>query len=239
SRVSRGTTMHTAVNSRQPRAGAISRRQLVRRGGLVGAGALGLALVQPAAAAQPDAAASAGLRDRRFLALHDTMRKLWEDHITWTRLFIVSFAAGLPDLDATTQRLLQNQVDLGDAFKPAFGDAAGTQLTQLLTDHILGAAKLLSAAKAGDADGVEAAKTAWYDNGNQIAAFLHSLNRRAWPLEDMQMMMQDHLDLTLAEGVARLNGDFAADIAAYEQVHQEILMMADMLTAGFPAGRRP
>ena len=48
-------------------------------------------------------------------ALHDGMRKLWEDHVTWTRLFIVSAAAGLPDKDATTARLLQNQTDIGDA----------------------------------------------------------------------------------------------------------------------------
>ncbi|HKA17802.1 MAG TPA: hypothetical protein VKN18_05750 [Blastocatellia bacterium] len=41
------------------------------------------------------------------------MRKLWEDHITWTRVFIISAAAGLPDKDAATQRLLQNQTDIG------------------------------------------------------------------------------------------------------------------------------
>jgi hypothetical protein len=46
------------------------------------------------------------------------MRKLWEDHITWTRLYIVSAEAGLPDTDATLQRLLQNQTDLGNAIKP-------------------------------------------------------------------------------------------------------------------------
>jgi hypothetical protein len=37
--------------------------------------------------------------------LHDAMRKLWTDHVTWTRLFIIGAAAGLPDKDATTQRL--------------------------------------------------------------------------------------------------------------------------------------
>src|SRR5262245_8661468 len=84
------------------------------------------------------------------LAFHDDMRKLWEDHITWTRLFIVSFAAGLPDTDPTAQRLLQNQTDLGNAIKPFYGDAAGNQLTALLHDHILIAADLLTAAKAGD-----------------------------------------------------------------------------------------
>ena len=230
--------MHTAENRQQPRSGALSRRRLIRRGGLAGAAALGLALVQPAAAMQPATHTSAAPRDPNALTLHDAMRKLWEDHITWTRLFIVSFAAGLPDLDPTTQRLLRNQVDIGDAFKPAFGAAAGTQLTQLLTEHILGAARLLAAAKTGDSAGVATAQAAWYDNANQIAAFWNSLNPSAWPLDDMQMMMKDHLDLTLAEGVARLNGDFAADIAAYDQVHLEILAMADMLTAGFPLGGR-
>jgi len=41
------------------------------------------------------------------------MRKLWEDHITWTRQWIVSFAANLPDQDAAAGRLMQNQTDIG------------------------------------------------------------------------------------------------------------------------------
>jgi hypothetical protein len=51
----------------------------------------------------------------------------------------------------------------------------------------------------------------------------------------MRTMMRTHLDLTLQEVVARLRGDFASDIAAYERVEQEILGMADMLTAGIIA----
>src|SRR5687767_12358232 len=49
---------------------------------------------------------------------HDAVRKLWEDHITWTRLYIVSAAAGLPDTTAAAERLLRNQDDIGDAVKP-------------------------------------------------------------------------------------------------------------------------
>src|SRR5438045_3095425 len=80
----------------------------------------------------------------------NAMRKLWEDHITWTRLYIVSAAADLPDKDVTAQRLLQNQTDIGNAVKPFYGEAAGNQLTALLRDHILGAVDLIAAAKAGD-----------------------------------------------------------------------------------------
>src|SRR5574337_1812117 len=91
---------------------------------------------------------------------HDAMRKLWEDHITWTRLYIVSAAADLPDTDLVAARLLQNQTDIGNAIKPFYGDKAGDQLTALLRDHILGAAALLTAAKAGDMAAADTASAA-------------------------------------------------------------------------------
>lgn len=168
----------------------------------------------------------------RMLAFHDDMRKLWEDHITWTRLYIVSAAADLPDKDLTAQRLLQNQVDLGNAIKPFYGEAAGDQLTALLTDHILIAVEVIDAAKSGDTAAFEDALARWYANGNDIAAFLNAANPEEWGLREMQMMMKSHLDLTLEEAAARLNGDFAADIAAYDKVHLDILHMADTLSEG-------
>src|SRR5258706_7812203 len=113
------------------------------------------------------------------------MRKLWEDHIPFTRLYIVSVAHKLPDKDATAKRLLQNQVDLGNAVKPFYGAEAAGKLTALLTEHILGAVKLLDAAIAGDSDAIAAAKDAWYQNGNEIAAFLHAANPENWPLPTM------------------------------------------------------
>jgi hypothetical protein len=90
------------------------------------------------------------------------MRRLWEDHITWTRLFIVSASAALPDKQATTARLLRNQQDIGDAIKPFYGLAAGERLSALLTTHILVAADVLAAAKAGDQAAVERHSRVWY-----------------------------------------------------------------------------
>ena len=169
------------------------------------------------------------------LGFHDAMRKLWEDHVTWTRLAIVDVASGAPDTGPTVQRLLQNQVDIGNAVKPFYGEAAGNQLTALLTTHIVLAANILVDAKAGDTAGVNENVTAWYANANDIAAFLHSANPKNWPLDDMRSMMSTHLNLTLQEGVAQLTGDYATSISTYEQVHLEILQMADMLSAGIVA----
>lgn len=165
-------------------------------------------------------------------AFHDGMRQLWVDHVTWTRLFIVSFVADLPDLQATTDRLLQNQTDIGNAVKPFYGRAAGNQLTALLEEHILTAADLLGAAKAGDTAAFEEAQDAWYANAREIARFLHEANPRNWPLADLRGMMKDHLDLTLQEAAHQLGGDYVASVADYDVVEAEIIHMADALSSG-------
>lgn len=165
-------------------------------------------------------------------AFHDAMRTLWVDHVTYTRLFIISAVADLPDKDQTAQRLLRNQEDIGNAIKPFYGDAAGEQLTELLKEHILLAVDILEAAKAGDSGRFDQALTAWYGNADEIADFLNAANPDNWPRDEMREMMRAHLDLTLEEASARLNGDYEADIAVYDQIHEQILGMADMLSAG-------
>jgi hypothetical protein len=163
---------------------------------------------------------------------HDRMRKLWEDHVTWTRLAIVSFAGGLPDFDPTAARLLRNQEDIGNAIKPYYGRRAGNRLTALLKEHIGGAVELLQAAKAGDDARFAAAKQAWYRNGRQIARFMSNANPRFLPFARIRRLMRGHLDQTLDEAAHRLAGDFAADIRDYDRIHRHILMMADAISNG-------
>ena len=179
-------------------------------------------------------AAPSGVSEQRA-ALHDNMRRLWEDHITWTRLFIVSASADLPDTPATTRRLLRNQQDIGDAIKPFYGRAAGARLTALLKDHILVAADLLASAKAGDQTAVEQHSRVWYRNADEIAGFLNKANPQHWPRKDMRSMMRDHLDLTLTEAVAHLERKHRTDIRTYDRIHRQILEMADMLSDGIAA----
>jgi hypothetical protein len=162
----------------------------------------------------------------------DAMRKLWEDHITWTRLAIVSFAHDLPDLPATQARLLRNQEDIGNAIKPYYGRAAGNQLTALLKEHIVGAVALLKAAKSGDQALIKQRTDEWYANGDEISDFLHEANPRNWSRKAMRRMMKGHLDKTISEAVNRLTGKYAADVRDYDRIHRHILMMADTLSKG-------
>jgi hypothetical protein len=195
---------------------------------LVFAALLALTASNRPAAAQPSSTTKA----TTFAAAMD---KLWEDHIVWTRMVIVDFAANLPDLKVAEARLLRNQADIGNAIKPYYGNAAGTKLTQLLRTHILDAVPVLVAAKAGDKPKLNAALKAWYANAHQIAVFLSKANPDSWSLPMMDSMMKEHLQLTTAEAVARLEGHWSADVAAYDRVHREILQMADMLSSGIVA----
>jgi hypothetical protein len=196
--------------------------------GIAAALALLLAADHPASAH----AAQADTASARAAAFDASMAKLWEDHIVWTRMVIVDFAVGLPDLKAAETRLLRNQTAIGNAIRPYYGVAAGNELTKLLRTHILEAVPVLQAAKDGDKAGLTKAIDAWYANGHQIAAFLSKANPHAWPLSMTSSMMKHHLDLTAKEAVSRLQGHWAADIAAYDQVHLEILQMARVLSSG-------
>ena len=169
------------------------------------------------------------------LALRQEMRRLWEDHVTWTRLAIISLTTDAPDTQATVGRLLRNQTDLGNAIKPFYGAAAGKQLTALLREHILIAADVIAAARNGDQTALKSEQARWNDNADRIAAFLSSANPKNWKPAATKSMMRAHLGLTTAEVVARLKRNWAADVRAYDRVHRQILHMADMLSDGLVA----
>jgi hypothetical protein len=165
-------------------------------------------------------------------ALHEAMDKLWDDHVAYTRLFIVDAAAGLPEQEATTQRLLQNQDEIGAAVATYYGQDAGQKLTTLLRDHITTAAQIVTAAKANDTAKLQDAQARWGANADQIATLLSGANPSNWPEADMKRMMHEHLDLTTQEATAQLHSDWTGSIAAYDKVHTQILSMADMLSDG-------
>jgi hypothetical protein len=199
---------------------------------ILGAAALGLSAHQPVEAQPQVHAQDGGAVTTSELAFRNQMRVLWEQHVAWTRLAIVSFAGDLPDLPATEQRLLQNQADIGRAIAPFYGKPAGATLTGLLREHIMIAVDVLVDARAGHQAALSGDLRRWYRNANQIARFLHGANPQHWPLRDMRQMMHRHLRLTTQEAVAQLTGDYPASVRAYDRVEREILAMADMLSMG-------
>ena len=183
------------------------------------------------AAGTKDKATGMTMKKNSVVDLRMGMRKLWEDHITYTRNFIISSLAGLEDEGKVTERLLRNQDDIGNAIKPIYGDEAGNKLTALLKDHILIAADIVKAAKSGDNDGVTTGQKRWHDNADEIASFLSGANPN-WLKKVLVDMLYKHLDYTTTEVVSRLKKDWVADIDAYDKGHEHMLMFSDALVTG-------
>jgi len=163
--------------------------------------------------------------------LKTNMRKLWEDHVTYTRNVICCLVDGLPGKDQALKRLMKNQDDIGDAIKPYYGDDAGKKLTGLLHSHIAISADVVNAAMVNDNAALDDANKRWTANADSISEFLGGANPN-WNVSDLKSMMHDHLKLTTNEAVARIKKDYDGDVDAYDKVHDEILKMADMLTDG-------
>jgi hypothetical protein len=164
-------------------------------------------------------------------ALYTTMAHLWGEHMEWTYATVIAFAEESPALTPTLNRLLENQVDIGNAIKPFYGDQAGDQLTALLKEHITDAVPVLTAAKAGDSAALKTAVAAWYANANQIGDFLAAANPN-WNKTDMESMMQLHITQTIAYASDALTGDYTKAIADYGIAEQHMQEMGDMLSAG-------
>lgn len=162
------------------------------------------------------------------------MRKLWADHVIWTREYIVAAVAGTPDAEAAAGRLLRNQEDIGHAIEPFYGAAAGSALTGLLKQHILIAVDLVAAAKAGNDAKFKDADARWTRNIEEIAQLLSGANPH-WPKKDVVDLLALHLSLTKGEAVARLTKDWKADVQAFDDIFTEINTVADTLTAGIMA----
>ncbi len=159
------------------------------------------------------------------------IRQLWEQHVYWTRFFIISTAADLGDLEPVTNRLLQNPKDFAQLLIPVYGAKAAGQFQRLFTEHLLIAGELVNAAKNGETEKVNSARKKWYKNADEIAHFLSSINQ-CWNETNWKRMLYSHLEMTEKEAVLRLHGNYALDIKTFDDIENEALKMADYMFFG-------
>jgi hypothetical protein len=163
--------------------------------------------------------------------MRDQLRKLWGDHVFWTRQALISVAHGLPDFDSTLARLLRNQDELGEAVARMYGAPIGRELQRLLREHVNSAAALFVALRRNDIGKATAADRMLRANAENIARVLHQANP-AWDVEGLARMFYQHIDLMTAQAQARMRTDFPSDIAAFDASLAQAYGLADMMSAG-------
>jgi hypothetical protein len=169
------------------------------------------------------------LNKEQEIRLSNAMRMVWEQHVYWTRMTINSIAFDLPDIDAVTARLLQNATDMGNLLKPFYGNRIAAKFSNLIREHLLIAADLVKAAKAGNQKAIADAERRWYANGEEIAEFLSRINPIISRVEFQEMFLE-HLALTTKEALFILQNKFQSSIAVFNKIEEEALQMADTIT---------
>lgn len=159
------------------------------------------------------------------------MRLLWQQHVAWTRMAILSIIFNLPDVNFTITRLLQNAPDMGNSLKPFYGENAALKYSNLIKDHLVIAADLVKAAKAGDQNAASIAEKKWYSNADDIVEFLNRINPYI-SKEKFRKMFYEHLALTKSEAVSILSKDYQSGVQLYDKIEREALEMADTIYKG-------
>ena len=159
------------------------------------------------------------------------MNLVWEQHIMWTRMLLISIAENLKDLDATQARLLENPKDIANVFGRYYGNVVANKIQQLLTEHLVIGKELIVALKNKNQEEATKLTTKWYQNADEMAEAFSQINP-FYQKEEIRRMLYDHLRLTTNEVNYRLQGNYAEDIRAYDMVQKEILNMSQFFVSG-------
>ena len=190
-----------------------------------------------------------------------SMRQLWSDQVAFTRKYVIAAVAGRPvsevltkllgqavapiatapgvrelvpnfgDGDAAAVGLLTTMEATGEALEPYFGEDSANELVSLLRRHVLIAVELLSAARSGHIERFKAEDERWIASANEIAEFLGSVNPY-WSREVLEQHLQLLLQLTKDQAVARIAGNSRVDLRTYDAIHEQAMVIADLMEAG-------
>jgi hypothetical protein len=155
-------------------------------------------------------------------------RLLWLEHVNWTRMTITSIVFGLPDLPFVQERLLRNAIDLGNSLRPFYGDEIADRYTELIKEHLVLAAELVTAAVKGDTEMAAEKEKQWYRNADDIAEFLSSINPYLGE-EEVRKMFYEHLALLKFEAVSMIQKNYKAGVEVFDKIEAQALEMSDMI----------
>lgn len=149
------------------------------------------------------------------------MRKLWSDHVFWTREYIISAVNKLPQSNVVLNRLLKNQKDIASCFSK-YG--VSLELENLLVDHIKIAGELVS--KLINHKDLTETRNKWYKNADDISILISKIGL---DYEYVKEMMNMHLQLTEKE-VVDIFTNSKDYTNSFDNIYDEVLKMADILS---------
>ncbi|MCJ7445004.1 MAG: hypothetical protein MUO26_10840 [Methanotrichaceae archaeon] len=159
------------------------------------------------------------------------LRTLWQEHIFWTRMAIMTIIQNSGDKDPVIARLLRNYEDMAETVQPYLGNESAKNYGDLIEEHLIIAAELVETAKDGNETALEDVNSRWFKNADEIASF-ENKTIPVLTLEMREAMWHEHLNLTKNQTQQLLAKDFNASIDTFDRIEEQSNMMADSLAEG-------
>ena len=168
--------------------------------------------------------------EEKIAELYSHSKKLWDEHLFYTRNAIISLLSGSKDIDAVSERLMKNQEEIAELLYPYYDRNDVEAYTAVLKEHVVLAVNLINKIKAGE-DTTEATK-AWYDNGDKMLTWMENENSYYWSRIVTQPLWNDHLKHTMDEVTNRMKEDWTADIESFDYNRSCMSKWAELYATG-------
>lgn len=169
--------------------------------------------------------------ENKRTAFRKSVRKLWAEHMIWTRAYIVASIAATPDAGEVGGRLLRNQMEIGALFVPYYGPETGAKVGALLKEDVFLAASVVAAGKNRDAAKLKLAEKRWHDNAQEMAMLLSASNPN-WSKDAFIATFENLMTLTYRQATARTGKKWAEDIQTFDELYVQGMALADEIADG-------
>lgn len=169
--------------------------------------------------------------------LNQTLRALWEQLSYWIRMYLVSVSDDMSDGKDVLKRLLQIPEEMEKVFAQYYPPEIVGEMRKALDQFVNGLAALAPLVKSGSAEEADRQEMQLEQAADRLAEILSNMNIN-YDKEQLREALEEYLLQTKREIVARLSGEFAEDIATFDEVERQALQIADYLARGIVEQRR-
>jgi hypothetical protein len=186
---------------------------------------LGLAETAPGKTASGTAAAISSADFK------SNMKRLWLENMSYTRNFIISSLADLPDLPKLKERLNKNHSDIAEEFKTFYGNIVAENVAEILQKHITTTEEIVKVVNKGTQEQFLEINARWEANAEELAEFLN-IKMPKIAKQTFSNMFYKQLTATSGQIVARVKKDWDSDFAYFDKGLVNVQVIAETLADG-------
>ncbi len=160
------------------------------------------------------------------------IRMFWFELVTWVRNYMLGVYLGIgSDSEQILARLRQVPVDYINILREFFGDQVSDEYLSLFNTYIDLIVAFINAQIDGNIDEINRITQLFYENENERAAFLASINP-FWGETEARDRLHNLLQATIDESTTFLTGDYARNVDIFSRLLDQAESMSNFLSQG-------